>query len=512
MYGQRGVVRRVGRLLVVVLAVSVMTAPTALAKGPRTSVRIDFGPRATKAPSGYTVDYGLPFTSGRGFGWEKASTGKAMSLVGNGVKRPPVHGRDHRYDTFLAMQAPHGPVRTAGQWQVALADGTYDVTVGVGDGAALDSVDRVVAQPRTTAAVVLIAGFRPTKAHRFATVTRRVVVSHGRLTLSPTGGRNTTLDFVVVDKAKPTQGTTPPVVKVSLAGTLLSPGSYAGSVVATASATDNAGGSGAASIRSSLDGAAAVPYTGPIVVATAGAHTLLVTAVDVAGRVGTATVSWTEHVPLSLVEDLTTGGTVGAGCAVTGFDGVLSDTAGDQCNPARISFGARGISLVSTAGQLADDNQQNALYKSFDASGGDFTVTARVVGPVDQLTADYQQVGVFFGPDQDNFVKVEAEHNGAPHLTMFYRENGAAGIVGTVALPALTTASTLDLTIVGHAGQLTVSYSLNGAAPVAVGSARTPVATAAWFSPAAKAGILVSNSGSSTAITGTFSRLSITGP
>jgi hypothetical protein len=156
-----------------------------------------------------------------------------------------------------------------------------------------------------------------------------------------------------------------------------------------------------------------------------------------------------------------------------------------------------------------------------------------VVGPVTQLTTDFQQIGAWFGPDQDNFVKVEAEHNGAgaPHLTMFYREKGTAGTVGSVALPAMTTASTLDLVIRGNTtvpdplpygdtyhvsgyplDELTAYYSVNGGPLVQVGSVKMPADVTGWFSRAAKAGILDSNSGTTTAITATFSKFSITAP
>jgi hypothetical protein len=214
------------------------------------------------------------------------------------------------------------------------------------------------------------------------------------------------------------------------------------------------------------------------------------------------------------VDDFTQGGSVSASCSVTGFGGVLPDTAGDQCTASHIAFVPGGLRLTSSAGQLADDNQQNALFRTFDASGGAFTLTARLVGPVNQLTQDYQQAGAWFGPDEKNFVKVEAEHNGpgAPHLTMFWRENGTATTVGTVALPGLTSASTVDLVLKASGRQLTAYYSLNGAALVPVGVAKTPAAAANWFSPAAKAGVLVSNSGSSTSIAATWSRLALSLP
>jgi hypothetical protein len=231
--------------------------------------------------------------------------------------------------------------------------------------------------------------------------------------------------------------------------------------------------------------------------------------------------------------NLAAGGSVSASCAVTGFDGVLPNTAGDQCKASNLAFTSSGLAMTSTAGQLANNNQQNALYKTFNASRGQFTVTARVVGPITNLASDYQQIGAFFGPDQNNFVKVEAEHNGAnsPHLTMFYRELGTSGTVGSVSLPAITSASTLDLVIRGNTtvpdplpygdayhvsgyplDQVSVYYSINGGSLVQVGSVKMPANVTGWFSTAAKAGILVSNSGSTTPLTATFSKFSITAP
>ncbi|BEP13260.1 hypothetical protein acdb102_15710 [Acidothermaceae bacterium B102] len=231
--------------------------------------------------------------------------------------------------------------------------------------------------------------------------------------------------------------------------------------------------------------------------------------------------------------NLAAGGSVSAACAVTGFDGVLANTGGTQCNAANLAFTPTGLQLTSTAGQLANSNQQNALYKTFDATHNQFTVTARVLGPLTALTTDYQQIAAFFGPDQKNFVKVEAEHNGtgAPHVTMFYSEKGVAGTVATVAVPELLTATTVDLIITGNGNlpdplpygdtygvhafpldQVTVSYSINGGTPVVVGTAKAPADVTGWFSRQAKAGILVSNSGTTTPIAVTFSRFAITAP
>jgi hypothetical protein len=226
--------------------------------------------------------------------------------------------------------------------------------------------------------------------------------------------------------------------------------------------------------------------------------------------------------------DLTKGGTVAASCLVTGFDGVLANTASTQCASTKMAFGANGLTLTSTAGQLTANTQQNAIYKSFDATRGQFTIDAKVMGPVTTLTSGTQHIAAWFGPDQNNYVRVQADHTGSgENITMAYREKGTASTVATVAVPGLTTSSTLDLIIVGNTSvpdpvtgtghnfpldQVSVFYSLNGGAPVAVGTVKRPADVVSWFSRMAKAGILVSNAGSTTPITATFSKFSITSP
>ena len=237
----------------------------------------------------------------------------------------------------------------------------------------------------------------------------------------------------------------------------------------------------------------------------------------------------------ALNRTLTAGGAVTGQCVVAGFTGVLPNTAGTQCNAANISYTTSGLSLTSTTGEMGNgtNSQQNALYNTFDASRTAFTVTARVAAPIPALTANYQQVAVFFGSDQDNYVKLEIEHNGVgtdPHLTLILEQGGAAVSIGSVSLPALTTASTVDLIIRGNSSapdgiqpnvdtskvrgypldQVSAYYSINGAAAVQVGTTQLPRDVMRFFSTSAKAGILVSGGGSATPITAKFTRFAIT--
>jgi len=84
--------------------------------------------------------------------------------------------------------------------------------------------------------------------------------------------------FTVVE-----QDTTAPTVSASVAGSQDADGNYVGSAVVTVTATDS--GSGVASVEYSLDGAAFAPYTEPVQVSAAGAHTVSFRATDVAGNV-----------------------------------------------------------------------------------------------------------------------------------------------------------------------------------------------------------------------------------
>ena len=325
---RRSLVRPFAAVLSAGVALSGLTLinATASAAAAPTAWHVDFGPKTSAAPHGYMVDYGHGWSSSLGYGWTKAGTTKALSLTANTAKRSSKLSPDRRYDTLIQMQAAKGHgVTTAGQWQATLANGIYNVTVGVGDAAAIDSVDRVTAQPGSKAQVVLVGSFKPTRAHHFATVTKKVRVSNGLLVLSPTGGRNTKLDFVVATPVTPTKPiTTPPVTAttdrtaptptVTLTGTASTAGVYTGSVIATLAAADNVGGSGVASITYSLDGAGAVVYTAPVAVTTVGHHTLTVMATDKAGNVGSATSSWSEQAVVVTPVD-TTAPTVAIGLA-----------------------------------------------------------------------------------------------------------------------------------------------------------------------------------------------------
>jgi hypothetical protein len=95
---------------------------------------------------------------------------------------------DERLDTLALLSEPQNrdPV-----WIINLPNGTYDVTIGVGDptGHGVSSV--------AVNGVVAISEFHSTAAHPFATVTVQATVNEfGQLSLDPNGEGRSRWDYV----------------------------------------------------------------------------------------------------------------------------------------------------------------------------------------------------------------------------------------------------------------------------------------------------------------------------
>ncbi|MEU4242453.1 Ig-like domain-containing protein [Actinoplanes sp. NPDC026619] len=226
------------------------------------ALKVDFSDAATAPAAGYVRDSGGAFAAARGYGWVDLGEGTPVDLTGNGRNRNPAAGQaDARLATFIHAQLPAGSagVVTPGRWEAAVPAGLYTVTVAVGDaGTAVDSVHWVGIEDQNA-----IAAFRPAAATKFATATRTVRVTDGRLTISPAGGTNT--KFAYADIAEVPGGATIPAVRTS------SPADGATGVPLTTSIVEDLvlpnGGVRTASLTSSsvtltrLDTGAAVPAT-----------------------------------------------------------------------------------------------------------------------------------------------------------------------------------------------------------------------------------------------------------
>jgi N-acetylneuraminic acid mutarotase len=185
-------------------------APTAAEAAISTPAKFNFQPAAAPVPSGYTVDSGAPYSDASGCGWVtqaslSSGTHVPIDLSPNARDRNVVS--DQRYDTMIHMQYPTSGgtnVATPAAWECSVANGSYTVTVAVGDaGNFFDSSHRINVEGTTA-----IANFVPTSSTHFATATVNATVSDGKLTVDAIGGTNTKVDFVEI--APTTTDTTPP--------------------------------------------------------------------------------------------------------------------------------------------------------------------------------------------------------------------------------------------------------------------------------------------------------------
>lgn len=101
-------------------------------------------------PDGYTPDYGEAFDADRGYGWIDPNTGDPVDARLNTRYRSASGApSDLRLATQMQMQGTGGanqPV-TNGAWEYAVPNGTYDVTLSVGD-QPFDSTHRINVEGR----------------------------------------------------------------------------------------------------------------------------------------------------------------------------------------------------------------------------------------------------------------------------------------------------------------------------------------------------------------------------
>lgn len=174
------------------------------------TANFNFQDAATIPPLTYIRDYGQPFglrsgkyqSAGLQFGWKRRSDGTPLSLVGNGFDRNTPD--DVLLATLVYMQANNVSgtfpgVKTEGFWEMKVPNGTYDVTVSVGDG-----LVNTVPEYHTIniEGVNTINRFAPTGARgtitRFKEAKKRVTVSDELLTINADGGTNTKINFASV--------------------------------------------------------------------------------------------------------------------------------------------------------------------------------------------------------------------------------------------------------------------------------------------------------------------------
>ena len=157
-----------------------------------------------------------------------------------------------------------------------------------------DSTDVVTAEPGTANAVVIINHFKPAAGTLFQTVTKRVTVSDGRLTLSP-DRRHQHQDRLRRRRPGAAAGRHHPADRVASA----SPAPWSAPAPTPVTSPRRSPplttrqGTGVKTVTYSLDGGADTPYVNPFTVTGVGSHTIVVTATDNSNNVGTATKTFT---------------------------------------------------------------------------------------------------------------------------------------------------------------------------------------------------------------------------
>ena len=184
-------------------------------------INFNFGVPRVDSPAGFTQDIGEAYDSERGFGWvTEDSAGSAdftpIDVVVNGRDRDTLFNdglggqfREPVRDSLIHMQYPTGlpnssrSVTSPAAWEYEIADGQYEVTVGVGDPTFFDSNHVINVEGES-----LISGFTPTgfdvngflplDAQAFSQGSSIVEVTDGSLTVDAIGGENTKINFISI--------------------------------------------------------------------------------------------------------------------------------------------------------------------------------------------------------------------------------------------------------------------------------------------------------------------------
>ncbi len=182
---------------------------------------VNFGTAAANLSTGFTQDIGAAYSEERGYGWVTQDSAGSdnptpIDLFANardrntlfndgqgGVFQEPVR------DSLIHLQYPTGlgnsddSITTPAAWEYAVADGQYQVTVGVGDPDFFDSNHAINIEGQSAISGFVPTGsvengFLPLDGQAFATGTATVEVTDGRLTVDAIGGENTKINYITI--------------------------------------------------------------------------------------------------------------------------------------------------------------------------------------------------------------------------------------------------------------------------------------------------------------------------
>jgi fibronectin type 3 domain-containing protein len=228
--------------------------------------------------------------------------------------------------------------------------------------------------------------------------------------------------------------------------------------------------------------------------------------------------------PFVLNFNQSAGGILDANGLGTGFTSVQANRLGNEYQPNLIHLNTASAELdltttgTSTSGTNygADNTQVDALQTNFDGTTNGFSITTRLKGPLSQLATPFQQGGVYFGPDQDHYVKLVAVDISPQGQTLqFTDEQGASThtVLTYANIGSYAAVHTLDLRLSGNAntGEINGFYSLNSGPFLAVPGTVVLSGTqkSLFFNSSAVAGIEVSAKNNNPPVTVAFTHFEI---
>ncbi|RAJ11492.1 malectin domain-containing carbohydrate-binding protein, partial [Arenibacter echinorum] len=136
----------------------------------------------------------------------------------------------------------------------------------------------------------------------------------------------------------------------------------------------------------------------------------------------------------------------------------------------------KGIAFSSNTSSTEVNSQINTLGVGIDADDyGNFSITTTIINPYTDSTNNSEQAGIWFGLNEDNFVKLIA--NGASQIELRSEVNAVSNNVDQVieVVPNLNTSTVqLRLYVDIDNNELVAFYSLNGGAELELGSLPLP--------------------------------------
>ncbi len=211
----------------------------------------------------------------------------------------------------------------------------------------------------------------------------------------------------------------------------------------------------------------------------------------------------------------------------TGLTRVQTNKNGNEYQPSKIDLDtSAGTLKITTVGSSVagsnggvDNSQVNALETQFDGNQSGFTIETRLIGPLTNINDRFEQAGIYFGADQDNYVKLVAYRNWNGQYLGFEDEfsNSTGGVSSTrngtnaqTGIGSFASINTLDLKLVGDAatGKVNAYYRVNNDSgaftKVSFDITIAPEKRSTFFNATSRAGLIAAHKNDVGPITATF--------